>query len=116
MKDLKSMLQDLELEKILAKENDKKVFKHVYFLPMMVCDKFSYHEEYYVVKDGLICLIQESERGKSGFLYPTNDTLVETCGRGISCGKFDENKKYPKIVKFFDLKDFKKVMKGVLKD
>jgi len=109
-------LEKFNLEKYLAENNEDKVFKHIYFLPFMVCDKFSYHEEYYVVKGGEVFLIQESQRGKSDFLYPTNDTLVETCGRGIPCGKFNEKKKYPKVVKFFDIKDFKNVMKSVLKN
>jgi hypothetical protein len=110
------MMTNFNLENFLAQENDGKVFKHIYFLQMMTCDKFSYHEEYYTIKDGKVFLIQESQRGKPDFLYPSKDTLAETCGRGIPSGKFDENKKYPRVVKFFDVKDFKKAMKKFLTD
>ena len=102
------------VEKHLWNEHDNKVFKHIYFIRMMICDSFSYHEEYYLIRNSKVYHIQESKRGKDGFLYPTDDTVFETCGSGIPCGEFDENKKYPRTVKFFKIKDFKKQMKDFL--
>jgi len=105
-----------EIIRSLSEENNNKVFKHIFMLQMMKCDEFSYHEDYYLIKDGIVFAIQELKKGTNEYLYPSGDSIIETCSRGLPCGEFDENKKYSKVVKFFKLKDFKKQMKGFLSD
>lgn len=99
----------MNLETELAVKNNNKVFKHIYFIPNSICNEFSYHEEYYLVRDGKVYLIQEPHLA-GGQFYPTGDSIIETCTRGIPCGKFSELKKYKRIVKFFKVSDFKKRM------
>lgn len=91
----------------LCLENNNKVFKHCVFDPQTNGNVF-YREDYYLVKNKQVYLIQENMRNTPEFLYPTNDSVFETTTKGIPCGKFNEKKKYPMFCGEFELKDLKK--------
>lgn len=71
----------------------------------MNSDEFTYHEDYYTIKEGKVYMIQ-----KDGTLYPSGDSCFDTVHEGVMLGKYKEGMKKNVPLRTFTRKQFLKIM------
>ena len=81
------MITDTEVETVLAKELEGKVFEHVWVTNSG--ETFFCAKDYYTVKGGHVFFI-----AKNGELQPSGDTLLTLKSESIIVGDYNADKKY----------------------
>ncbi|MEK6828561.1 MAG: hypothetical protein AABY15_00345 [Nanoarchaeota archaeon] len=107
---------DRETREHLIKETEEQVYLHRFF-HSSDSKVFSLHEDYYLIRNGVVYAIQE--HGKENALFPTGDKLISymTC---IHIGKYDEKShesgKYKRKLGWFNVDDIRPMLKESYKD
>jgi len=90
-------------DNLLAKEMNGKLYEHVW---MSFFDgKYWVHKDYYAVEDGVVYLVNNGTRQKTG------DELMTTKIESVCVGEYDRSAIYKNTMAEYDHKQIKKALK-----
>lgn len=93
-----------DVDKYLAKKFEGKLFVDVSLMKIFG-NSFSINKDYYTVKDGKVCMVNDGKE------YFTGDTLLNLSTDCKQIGIYHPNKIYKRVIKTYTYSEFKKLHK-----